>query len=88
MNNIIAKHVVRHHLKWMMIARAQAFHPSERQREREKAKRSLSTNQNAQKQTSWNLFGAGYLLITLKKRTKFDDHKMTKQVSGFMTIEN
>lgn len=57
-----------------VITRAQAAREGERAR-------SLSTNQNAQtRQPSWNLFGAGYLLITLKK-TKFDEHKMTKQVS-------
>lgn len=34
----------------------------------------------------WNLFSGGNLLITLK--TKFDEHKMTKQVSDLLPTES
>lgn len=85
MYNIIAKHVVRHHLNGDQESTNSATRRKTREREhdRQKGKKIALYQSKCPKTTteSWNLFGARIFINHIKNKPKFDEHKMTKQVS-------
>lgn len=66
MYNIIAEHVVRHHLNGDQERNTEEEERARARMTERQNDRSLPIKMPKNNEPSWNLFGAGYLLITLK----------------------